>query len=67
MSRPVAIRKIIVELNLNNLVILRDALVNYHKYLEDVNKFEIPHVLSRSAIKKRIKYLQDFVENLEVN
>jgi len=67
MSRPVAIRKIIVEFNLNNLTILQDALINYHKYLEDVLTFEIPNVLSKKAIKRRIRYIEDFIENLEVN
>jgi len=67
MSKPVAIRKIIVEFNINNLSILQDALTNYHKYLEEALKSKFPHVLSKSAIKRRIRYIEDFIENLEVN
>lgn len=65
MGRPVAIRNLIIEINMQNLSILRDALQNYHKYLKDVQQFEHDTVLSKPAIKRRIRYLEDFIDNLE--
>jgi len=65
MSKPVAIRKIIIEFNILNLGVLRDALANYHKYLQDCLEFENPIPLTKSAIKRRIRYIEDFLETLE--
>jgi len=39
MGKPVSIRQIIIEININNLSILRDALVCYRQYLKDVQTF----------------------------
>jgi len=66
MGRPVAIRTLIIELNMSNLVILRDALANYEKYLQDVLTFDHDTVLTVNTIKKRIRYLTDFIEALEL-
>lgn len=66
MSKPVAIRKIIIELNVQNVVVLQEALNNYHKYLKDVQTFEHVIPLSKGAVKRRIRYIEDFVEALEV-
>jgi len=66
MSRPVRISKIIIEINLLNLQILRDAVLNYHKYLDDCLQFENYTPLSNGAIKRRIAYLERFVDSLEV-
>jgi len=65
MSRPVHISKVIIEFSQYSLVILRDALNNYHKYLTDCLQFENYTPLSKAAIKRRIRYLEDFVEALE--
>lgn len=67
MGKPVKIREIIIELNMSNLVILRDALSNYHKYLKDVQEFEHDTHLTKNTIKRRIRYLEDFIEALEVS
>jgi len=65
MSRPVAIRKLIIEINLQNLQILRDAMTNYHEYLflSQKNINDIP--LTKKAIKRRMRYIEDFLEALE--
>jgi len=65
MGKPIAVRRIIVEINMTNLAVLRDALENYHKYLKDVLEFEHPIVLSKKAIRRRIRYIEDFLETLE--
>jgi len=65
MGRPVAIRNLVIEVNLTNLSILRDALSNYHQYLKDVLIFEHPTILTKSAIKRRIRYLEEFADALE--
>jgi len=67
MGKPVAIRTLIIEINMQNLSILRDALQNYHQYLKDVQEFEHDTILTKQAVKRRIRYLEDFVEALEVN
>jgi len=66
MSKPISIRKIIIEINVQNIVVLNEALKNYHKYLKDVQIYEHSIPLSKSAIKRRIRYLEDFLEALEV-
>ena len=65
MSKPVAIRKIIIEYNLTSIVVLTEALNNYHKYLKDVQTFEHVIPLSKGAIKRRIRYIEDFLDSLE--
>lgn len=66
MSKPVAIRKIIIEFNVSNIVVLQEALKNYHKYLTDVQLYDHIIPLSKSAIKRRIRYIEDFNDALEV-
>jgi len=66
MSKPVAIRNVIIEINIQNLSILRDALENYHKYLKDVQEFEHKTILTKPAIRRRIRYLEDFIDALEL-
>ena len=65
MSKPAKISRIIIEFNLQNIVVLSEALNNYHKYLKDVQTFEHVIPLSKGAIKRRIRYLEDFIEALE--
>jgi len=65
-GRPVAIRQVIIELNMQNLVVLRDALFCYEKYLKDVITFDHDIPLSEGAIKRRIKYIEDFIDSLEL-
>jgi len=65
MSRPVAIRKIIIEINIQNLIILRDALTNYHEYLYLSQKNINDQPLSKGAIKRRLRYIEDFIDALE--
>lgn len=66
MSNPVHIKTIIVEFNLRNISVLREALENYHKYLKDVLLFEHETPLTKQAIEKRIKYIEDFLERIEL-
>lgn len=67
MGRPVAIRKIIIELNVHNVVVLRDALLNYNDYLEKQITFEAHDTkLTKKQIKQRIRYTEDFIESLEM-
>lgn len=65
MSRPIHIRKIIIEFNMDTLAILREALFNYHDYLNKVEEFGHKTPLSKKAIKRRIRYLEDFLDILE--
>lgn len=67
MSRPVAIRNIIIEISSQNLSILRDALFCYRKYLKDVKQYEHDIPLSKKAIERRIKYLESFIDALELD
>lgn len=67
MSRPVAVRNIIIEISMQNLSILRDALFCYRKYLKDVQQYEHDIPLTKSAIKRRVKYLEDFINALELD
>jgi len=66
MSRPARIDRIIIEFNLSTISILRDALTNYYDYLKKVEEFEHDTPLSKAAIKRRIRYLEDFIEELEL-
>lgn len=66
MSKPVAIRKIIIEFNLSNIAYLREAMTNYHKYLKDVQLYDHVLPLSKSAIRRRIRYIEEFLEAIEV-
>lgn len=66
MSKPLSIRKIIIEFNLNSLSYLRESMNCYHKYLKDVQTFEHQIPLSKGAIKRRIKYIEEFLEAIEV-
>lgn len=66
MSNPVHIRKVIVEYSMDSLIILKEALENYHKYLRDVQTFDNYTYLSKGAIKRRIKKIEKFIESLEV-
>ena len=67
MSRPVAIRTLIIEISMQNVQVLRDALFCYRKYLKDVTTFQHDIPLSKSAIERRIKYLEDFINALELD
>jgi len=66
MGKPVAIRKIIVEFNVININILRDALVNYEDYLDKSLMFENDIKLTKKAIRRRIRYTQDLRESIEL-
>lgn len=66
MSRPVHIKTVIVEFNLRNITVLRESLENYHKYLKDVLQYKHEVPLTQSAIKKRIAYIEDFLERIEL-
>jgi len=66
MSNPVHIRKVIVEYSMYSLIILKEALENYHKYLRDVQMIDNYTYLSKGAIKRRIKKIENFIESLEV-
>lgn len=66
MGRPVAIRKLIIEINMQNLDTLRDSLKHYHKYLQDCIEYEHKIVLSEAAIKRRMKYIESFLNSIEL-
>jgi len=66
MAQPAHIKTIIVEMNVTNINVLQDALMNYHKYLQDVLQYEHQIPLSKSAIKRRISYIEDFLERIEL-
>lgn len=66
MSRPVAIRKLVIEINMQNLEVLRDSLKNYHEYLKKCLEFDHKTILSRGTIKRRIAYIEDFLNNIEL-
>lgn len=66
MSRPVAIRKIIIDLNINHLDYLRESLKHYRQYLQGVKSLDLEIPLSKGAIKRRIRYLDTFIEDLDI-
>lgn len=66
MSKAIHISRVIIEYNMDSLIILKEALENYHKYLRDVQLFDNYTYLSKGAIKRRIKKLEKLIESLEV-
>jgi len=52
---------------MQNINVLVDSLKNYHQYLEDVLQYDHQIPLSKPAIKRRIRYLKEFIESLELN
>lgn len=65
--RAVSIRSIVIDISANNLYILREALQNYKEYLDNCILFENTTKLSKTAIKRRIKYLENFIDSLETS
>lgn len=66
MGKPVLVRKVVVEFSIYSITILRESLNNYHQYLKDVQAYEHTIPLSKSAIKRRIKYLEEFIESIDI-
>lgn len=66
MSKPAHIKRILIEVNISNLSMLREALTHYREHLQRVTVYDVETPLSEGAIRRRIRYCESFLENLDV-